>query len=61
MESRQVFVISYKNRSSTSGETVITSTAGAGTFALEFGVLSRLTGDWSFEVEETQLFSSYSK
>jgi len=34
------------------GETPITSTAGAGTFAIEFGVLSRLTGDWSFEVTQ---------
>ena len=31
------------------GETTVTSTAGGGTFALEFGVLSRLTGDPVFE------------
>lgn len=30
------------------GETTITSTAGAGTFSLEFGVLSALTGDTRF-------------
>eukprot|EP00727_Mastigamoeba_balamuthi_P007976 m51a1_g38 hypothetical protein (558) ;mRNA; f:142077-143803 len=31
------------------GETPVTSLAGAGTFALEFGALSRLTGDWAYE------------
>lgn len=31
------------------GETTITSTAGGGTFALEFGILSRLSGDLSYE------------
>ncbi len=31
-------------------ETEITSTAGAGTFILEFGLLSRLTGNNSYEV-----------
>lgn len=31
------------------GETPITCTAGVGTFILEFGTLSRLTGDPSFE------------
>ncbi|CAM9962512.1 unnamed protein product, partial [Choristocarpus tenellus] len=32
------------------GETLSTCTAAAGTFLLEFGVLSRLTGDSSFEL-----------
>lgn len=31
------------------GETTITCTAGVGTFILEFGTLSRLTGDSIFE------------
>lgn len=31
------------------GETVITCTAGVGTFLVEFGSLSRLTGDPIFE------------
>jgi len=31
------------------GETTITCTAGVGTFILEFGTLSRLTGDSVFE------------
>jgi mannosidase alpha-like ER degradation enhancer 2 len=31
------------------GETSITCTAGVGTFILEFGTLSRLTGDPLFE------------
>lgn len=31
------------------GETAITCTAGVGTFLLEFGALSRLTGDPIFE------------
>ncbi len=31
------------------GETPITCTAGVGTFALEFGILSRLTGDMRYE------------
>lgn len=32
------------------GETNLTCTAGAGTLLLEFGVLSRLTGDARFEI-----------
>jgi mannosidase alpha-like ER degradation enhancer 2 len=28
------------------GETPIVATAGAGTFLIEFGLLSRFTGDW---------------
>lgn len=31
------------------GETTVTCTAGVGTFILEFGTLSRLTGDEIFE------------
>lgn len=31
------------------GETTVTCTAGVGTFILEFGTLSRLTGDFIFE------------
>lgn len=31
------------------GETTVTCTAGVGTFILEFGTLSRLTGDSIFE------------
>lgn len=31
------------------GETTVTCTAGVGTFILEFGTLSRLTGDPVFE------------
>jgi mannosidase alpha-like ER degradation enhancer 2 len=31
------------------GETTVTCTAGVGTFILEFGTLSRLTGDLIFE------------
>ena len=33
-------------------ETTITSLATAGTFSLEFGVLSRLTGDSKYEVNK---------
>jgi ER degradation enhancer, mannosidase alpha-like 2 len=32
-----------------SGETTETCTAGGGTFALEFGMLSRLTGNWTYD------------
>lgn len=31
------------------GETTVVATAGAGTFLVEFGILSRLTGDRRFE------------
>lgn len=37
-----------------SGETPVTCTAGVGTFLVEFGALSRLTGDPIFESVATK-------
>lgn len=45
------------------GETPITCTAGIGTFIVEFGTLSRLTGDPLYEevcyYKKNYLFSAY--
>lgn len=38
------------------GETSITCTAGVGTYIIEFGTLSRLTGDPVYEEVGKQLF-----
>ena len=41
------------------GETSITCTAGVGTFILEFGTLSRLTGDPLFEEVSSIIMNKY--
>lgn len=38
------------------GETTVTCTAGIGTFVLEFGTLSRLTGDPLYEEVKKQFY-----
>jgi mannosidase alpha-like ER degradation enhancer 2 len=44
------------------GETPIVATAGAGTFLLEFGILSRFTGDLYFEeIAKRSLYSLFEK